>query len=160
NGHRVRAQDTCTRYDSLMRVCRERTAPFDLDGLRGLVESSAVPPAGQPIRGAGVATLHQVVAFTGERRLWVRFPETLEKNIRAARGVEFRAAELPSGVPRATARSYCLPRELRAEPPRAVAVRSASAGRPPHHAQHLHVGVAPGVLAEEPRRQAGRADEG
>ena len=96
NGHRLRGKDSCWRYDALAKCCAERKEPFDLDALRDLVSRAAVPARGAPVGKASLATAHQAIAFTGERRLWIRFLESREKNIRDAKGVDFRVDALLS----------------------------------------------------------------
>jgi hypothetical protein len=103
NGHRRRGTDSCNRYDSLVRGCRERQAdPFDLPALVELVSSAAVPAPGKPVNGAFVGTLHQLVGFTGERRLWVRLLESREENIRDAKGLEVDVEALLAKIPGAS----------------------------------------------------------
>jgi hypothetical protein len=97
NGHRRRGKDSCDRYDALISCCRERRdAPFDLAALVDLVSRAALPSRGKPVEDADVGTLHQVLGLTGERRLWVRFLESREKNIRDAKWVEFEVDALLS----------------------------------------------------------------
>jgi beta-glucanase (GH16 family) len=99
NGHRKRGKDSCWRYDALVKACGEKKGSFDLEGLVDLVSRSAVPAAGKPVQVQGAGTLHQVIAFTGERKMRMRFIEGEGKNIRDAKWVEFRADALLSGLP-------------------------------------------------------------
>jgi beta-glucanase (GH16 family) len=99
NGHRKRGKDSCWRYDALVKGCGERKDAFDLPALVDLVSRSAVPAEGKPVQSLEVGTLHQVIAFTGERKLWMRFIEGAGKSIRDAKGIEFRVDALLSGFP-------------------------------------------------------------
>ncbi len=104
NGHRARGTDSCGRYDSLIEACRERTGkPFDRAALEDLVSRAAVPSGGRPVEDAGVATLHQAVALTGERTMRVRILTGRDKNIRDMKWVEFRTDALLAGLPRPAA---------------------------------------------------------
>jgi len=96
NHHRSRANGRCSRYDSLMEGCAEAGAkPLDVKALFALAERSAVPKAGKAVTNFG--TLHQTVALTGAKKLWVRI---LEKggNIRDAKQVEFDVTKLLGGL--------------------------------------------------------------
>jgi hypothetical protein len=96
NHHRARAKGRCGRYDSLMAGCAEAGAePLDVKALFALAERSAVPKAGKVVTDFG--TLHQTVALTGKRRLWVRILEK-GKNIRDAKPMEFDVTKLLGGL--------------------------------------------------------------
>ena len=89
NHHRLRAKGLCDRYDALLAGIASRgDKPFDLPGLMALVERAAVPAAGRKLSDTGLATLHQAIALTGTKRLWLRFLVG-DGNIRDAKWVEF-----------------------------------------------------------------------
>jgi hypothetical protein len=107
NGHRARGKDSCWRYDSLIRGCGERQGkPFDRAALESLVGGAAVPAGGKPVGNELVATLHEAIAFTGERKLWIRMLPGREKNIVDARTVEFGVDALLAGLPKTVARKF------------------------------------------------------
>ena len=88
NHHRLRGTGSCSRYDALDAGCAaldpDAAEPWDAPRLFQLAARAAVPDADIPAARATVATLHQVVAFTGARKLWIRLIDP-SRNIRDAK---------------------------------------------------------------------------
>lgn len=99
NHHRLRGSGVCSRYRSLIAGCAEGPDVFDLEALVALAESASVPRPGESALTAPVTTLHQAVARTGERRLWVRLISKSMARIREARGVDLDVRALLASVP-------------------------------------------------------------
>jgi hypothetical protein len=104
NHHRMRAAGKCGRYDRLVKGCLE---PRPENGrtvaeLFALASRSAVPGPDRTVKKGGFGTLHQAVALTGTRRLWLRFLAP-DSNIRQAKPVEFDVAALVKALVEASA---------------------------------------------------------
>ncbi|MHC4861646.1 MAG: hypothetical protein ACYTDY_16320, partial [Planctomycetota bacterium] len=96
NHHRSRGQGRCSRYDALMSGCAASgEKPLDVKALFALAERSAVPSADKKVKSFG--TLHQTVALTGQRKLWLRVL-TEGQNIRDAEPVELDVTKLLGGL--------------------------------------------------------------
>ncbi len=99
NGHRVRGTDSCRRYDALLRGRAEAKAgPLSVEDLYAIGSLAALPDAGRSVSAAGIGTLHQVVALTGEGAFWVRFAP-VEGNVRDAKPARFDVHALLEAVP-------------------------------------------------------------
>jgi hypothetical protein len=97
NHYRIRAHGTCNRYDALFGGAAAAKGPLSVADLFELGDRAAVPGPGQPLEGRPFGTLHQVVALTGQRKLFVRMAKR-EGNIRDAKAVEFDVAALIADV--------------------------------------------------------------
>lgn len=98
NHHRLRGSATCGRYDALAGGCaEEREGPFDVAALFKLGERAAVPGAGTAAGESRIATLHQVVALTGAKRLHIRVVSA-DGNIRDAKSVEIDVVKCVEGA--------------------------------------------------------------
>lgn len=90
NHYRSRASGRCDRYDALIRGCGEKVdKPLDARALFRLGERASV--------SGFIATLHQTVAFTGTKRLWVRLVAP-GKKIKEIEPVEFNVVECLAGL--------------------------------------------------------------
>jgi acetyl esterase/lipase len=103
NHHRLRGSSDCSRYRSLIGGCAEGPKVFDLEALIELVERASVPQPGASRLLASAPTLHQAIARTGERHLWVRLISKSMATIREARGVDLDVRALLASVPPAQA---------------------------------------------------------
>ena len=74
NHYRKRAHGSGWRYDTLMEGAKSSgDHPLDVADLFGLGARAALPDADSTVTKNGLATLHEVVALTGEKTLYVRF---------------------------------------------------------------------------------------
>jgi hypothetical protein len=96
NHHRARGSSFCGRYNSLAKGCADSSEKFDLEALIQLVDAAAVPAATVLPKNAYIATLHQAVARTAERRLWIRMILEPSKNIRDVTGTDLDVTALLS----------------------------------------------------------------
>jgi hypothetical protein len=94
NHHRQRSRGRCDRYDRLTRgvLALRAGEKRDIAAWFALAERSAVPAAGRTVPVGGFGTLHQAVARTGRRELWLRFL-TPGGNIRDAKPFRLRVRE-------------------------------------------------------------------
>jgi hypothetical protein len=94
NHHRLRADGRCGRYDRLAAGCgAEREGAFDVPALFDLGSLAAVPGPEAAVAERAFGTLHQVVALTGTRKIFVRVAGA-QSNIRDVEPVEFDVAAL------------------------------------------------------------------
>ena len=88
NHHRIRDSGRCGRYQALYDASAARKGVFDVDALFDLAGLSAVPRDGSPVSANGMGTLHQTVALTGARVLYVKLGD-IGRHIRDAKAVKF-----------------------------------------------------------------------